>query len=80
MRPQRIVHDVREAMDREDIVLCDTGAVKIWMARLFPTYAPNTCLISNGLATMAFALPGAFAAKLVHPSARCSPRWATARS
>jgi acetolactate synthase I/II/III large subunit len=67
VRPQRIVHDVREALDREDIVLCDTGAVKIWMARLFPTYAPNTCLISNGLATMAFALPGAFAAKLVHP-------------
>ena len=67
VRPQRIVHDVREALEREDIVLCDTGAVKIWMARLFPTYAPNTCLISNGLATMAFALPGAFAAKLVHP-------------
>ena len=43
------------------------GAVKIWMARLFPTFAPNTCSISNGLATMAFALPGAFAAKLVHP-------------
>ena len=67
VRPQRIVHDVREALGREDIVLCDTGAVKIWMARLFPTYAPNTCLISNGLATMAFALPGAFAGKLVHP-------------
>jgi acetolactate synthase I/II/III large subunit len=67
LRPQRIVHDVREALGREDIVLCDTGAAKIWMARLFPTYAPNTCLISNGLATMAFALPGAIAAKLVHP-------------
>ncbi len=67
IRPQRIVHDVREAMEREDIVLCDTGAAKIWMARLFPTYAPNTCLISNGLATMAFSLPGAFAAKLVRP-------------
>jgi acetolactate synthase-1/2/3 large subunit len=67
IRPQRIVHDVREALGRDDIVLCDTGAAKIWMARLFPTYAPNTCLISNGLATMAFALPGAFAAKLVHP-------------
>ena len=67
VRPQRIVHDVREALGREDIVLCDTGGVKIWMARLFPTYVPNTCLISNGLATMAFSLPGAFAAKLVHP-------------
>jgi acetolactate synthase-1/2/3 large subunit len=67
LKPQRIVHDVREALGREDIVLCDTGAAKIWMARLYPTYEPNTCLISNGLATMAFSLPGALAAKLVHP-------------
>ena len=67
LRPQRIVHDVREAMGRDDIVLCDTGGVKIWMARLYPTYEPNTCLISNGLATMAFSLPGGLAAKLVHP-------------
>jgi acetolactate synthase I/II/III large subunit len=67
LKPQRIVHDVRETLGRQDIVLCDTGAAKIWMARLYPTYEPNTCLISNGLATMAFSLPGALAAKLVHP-------------
>jgi acetolactate synthase-1/2/3 large subunit len=67
LSPARIVADIRQAMGREDIVLCDTGAAKMWMARLYPTYAPNTCLISNGLATMAFALPGAFAAKLAFP-------------
>jgi acetolactate synthase I/II/III large subunit len=67
LKPQRLVADIRSAMDHEDVVLCDTGAVKMWMARLYPTYRPNTCLISNGLATMAFSLPGAFAAKLVHP-------------
>ena len=67
LSPARIVADIREAMGRDDIVLCDTGAAKMWMARLYPTYAPNTCLISNGLATMAFALPGAFAAKLAFP-------------
>jgi acetolactate synthase-1/2/3 large subunit len=67
LAPARVVHDVREAMGREDVVLADTGAVKMWMARLYPTYAPNTCLISNGLATMAFSLPGAIAAKLVYP-------------
>ena len=67
LSPARIVADIREAMGRPDIVLCDTGAAKMWMARLYPTYAPNTCLISNGLATMAFALPGAFAAKLAFP-------------
>ena len=70
LAPARIVHDIRAVMDRDDIVLCDTGAAKMWMARLYPTYEPNTCLISNGLATMAFALPGAIAAKLVHPERR----------
>jgi acetolactate synthase-1/2/3 large subunit len=68
--PARIVADLRSVMGRDDIVLADTGAVKMWMARLYPTYEPNTCLISNGLATMAFSLPGAFAAKLVHPERR----------
>jgi acetolactate synthase-1/2/3 large subunit len=68
--PARIVHDVRDALGRDDIVLCDTGAAKMWMARLYPTYRPNTCLISSGLATMAFSLPGAIAATLVHPDRR----------
>jgi acetolactate synthase I/II/III large subunit len=67
LAPARIVADLRAVMHRADIVLADTGAVKMWLARLYPTYEPDTCLISNGLATMAFSLPGAFAAKLVHP-------------
>ncbi|MEM1130122.1 MAG: acetolactate synthase large subunit [Pseudomonadota bacterium] len=67
VKPQRIVSDIRKAMGRGDVVLADTGAIKMWMARLYPTYAPNTCLISNGLATMAFALPGAIGVKLALP-------------
>ena len=70
LAPARVVHDIREAMGRDDVVLCDTGAAKMWMARLYPTYEPLTCIISNGLATMAFSLPGAIAAKLVHPDRR----------
>ena len=41
--------DTRAALGRGDIVLADTGAVKMWMARLYPAYEPNTCLTSNGL-------------------------------
>jgi acetolactate synthase-1/2/3 large subunit len=70
LKPQRIVFDIRAAMEPEDIVLADTGAVKMWMARLYPTYRATTCIVSNGLATMAFALPGAFAAKLINPGRR----------
>jgi acetolactate synthase-1/2/3 large subunit len=67
VKPQRIVADIRAAMGEKDIVLVDTGAVKMWMVRLYPTYQPNTCIVSNGLSTMAFALPGAIAAKLAFP-------------
>jgi acetolactate synthase-1/2/3 large subunit len=67
VKPQRIVADIRAAMGEKDIVLVDTGAVKMWMARLYPTYQQNTCIVSNGLSTMAFALPGAIAAKLTFP-------------
>jgi len=67
VKPQRVVADIRAAMGEKDIVLVDTGAVKMWMARLYPTYQPNTCIVSNGLSTMAFALPGAIAAKLAFP-------------
>jgi acetolactate synthase-1/2/3 large subunit len=70
VKPQRIVSDTRAAMSRGDIVLADTGAVKMWMARLYPTYEPNTCLTSNGLSAMGFALPGAIAAKLARPERR----------
>jgi acetolactate synthase I/II/III large subunit len=69
MAPARIVADIRAAMGRDDIVLVDTGALKMWMARLYPTYAPNTCLVSNGLSTMAWSLPGAIGAKVARPDA-----------
>lgn len=70
LAPARVVADTREALDRDDIVLVDTGALKMWMARLYPTYEPNTCLISNGLSTMAWTLPGAIGAKVARPDAR----------
>jgi acetolactate synthase I/II/III large subunit len=70
LKPQRIVADIRAALGRSDIVLADTGAVKMWMARLYPTYEPNTCLISNGLSTMGFALPGAVGAKIALPDCK----------
>jgi acetolactate synthase-1/2/3 large subunit len=69
LTPARIVADTRAALRRNDIALVDTGALKMWMARLYPTYEPNTCLISNGLSTMAWTLPGAIGAKIARPDA-----------
>src|SRR5579884_250125 len=70
LAPQRVVADTRAALGRNDIVLVDTGATKMWMARLYPTYERNTCLISNGLSTMGFALPGALGVKLARPDCK----------
>ncbi|MCV7252967.1 acetolactate synthase large subunit [Mycobacterium hackensackense] len=70
LAPARVVADTRAALGRSDIVLVDTGAAKMWMARLYPTYERNTCLISNGLSTMAFSLPGALGVKLARPDAK----------
>ena len=50
-----------------DIVVSDVGAHKMWIARHYDCYEPNTCLISNGFASMGFSIPGAFAAKLLYP-------------
>ncbi|WP_122501846.1 acetolactate synthase large subunit [Mycobacterium pseudokansasii] len=70
LAPQRVVADTRAALGRNDVVLVDTGATKMWMARLYPTYQRNTCLISNGLSTMGFSLPGAIGVKLARPDAK----------
>jgi acetolactate synthase-1/2/3 large subunit len=67
LKPQRILNDLRQAMGKEDILISDVGAHKIWVARMFPAYSPNTVIISNGFAAMGIALPGAIAAKLVYP-------------
>ena len=70
LKPQRILKDLRAQMGREDILISDVGTHKLWIARTFPAYEPNTVLISNGYAAMGFALPAAIAAKLVHPERR----------
>ncbi|MEM1369943.1 MAG: acetolactate synthase large subunit [Cyanobacteria bacterium P01_H01_bin.15] len=67
LKPQKIIYDLRQVMDPFDIAISDVGAHKMWMARHFHCERPNTCLISNGFAAMGIAIPGAIAAKLVHP-------------
>lgn len=67
IKPQRALADMRAALDPADIVISDVGAHKVWIARLLAAYEPNTVIISNGLAAMGIAVPGALAAALVAP-------------
>jgi acetolactate synthase-1/2/3 large subunit len=50
--PQRIVADVRRGLDKDAIIALDNGMYKIWFARHYHTYMPNTVLLDNALATM----------------------------
>ncbi|MDJ1183287.1 acetolactate synthase large subunit [Roseofilum casamattae] len=67
IKPQKIIYDLRQVMNPNDIVISDVGAHKMWMARQYHCDRPNTCLISNGFAAMGIGIPGAIAAKLVYP-------------
>lgn len=67
VKPQKVISDIRSVLSDEDILLCDVGAHKMWIARDYPCEQPKTCIISNGFATMGIAVPGAVAAKLIYP-------------
>lgn len=70
IKPQKILWDLRQVLDPEDIVISDVGAHKMWIGRMYQAETPNSCIISNGFASMGIALPGAIAAKVAYPGSR----------
>ena len=58
MRPQHIMHELRAVLRHDDVVVCDVGAHKLWMARMFPCETPNSCIVSNGFAAMGIGRAG----------------------
>jgi acetolactate synthase-1/2/3 large subunit len=66
--PQRLVQIVRESLPDDGIVTLDNGIYKIWFARNYKCYQPNTLLLDNALATMGAGLPSAMCAKLINPN------------
>ena len=68
IKPEKLIRYVRNALDENDIVISDVGAHKLWIAKVYNTYSPNTCIIPNGFCSMGFALPAAIAAQLAKPN------------
>jgi acetolactate synthase-1/2/3 large subunit len=67
IKPQRVVRDMRAAVPEDGIIALDNGMYKIWFARNYPAYQPNTVLLDNALASMGAGLPSAMAASLLFP-------------
>ncbi|MFK8103715.1 MAG: thiamine pyrophosphate-dependent enzyme [Saprospiraceae bacterium] len=61
---------LRSMMDDDDLLISDVGAHKMWIARNYPCYCPNGCIISNGLASMGISLPGGIAGALLDGNRR----------
>ena len=67
MKPQRFVADIRKAMPEDGIIALDNGVYKVWFARNYRTWRPNTVLLDNALATMGAGLPSAMEAARLYP-------------
>ncbi len=65
-----VLHELQAIMGSGDLLISDVGTHKIWIARNFSACCPNGVIISNGLASMGIALPGAVAAALHSPERR----------
>ncbi|MFZ0221481.1 MAG: thiamine pyrophosphate-dependent enzyme [Candidatus Nitrosopolaris sp.] len=68
MKPEKLLYDIRNSLEEDDMIISDVGAHKLWIAKVYKTYSPNTCIITNGFCSMGFALPGAIAIKLARPN------------
>lgn len=67
MWPRKLVSDVREVMQKDDIVALDNGLYKVWFARNYTCYEPNTLLLDNALASMWAGYSSWLEAKRIHP-------------
>jgi len=62
-----VINSIRTCLPDDGLLISDVGSHKLWIARNFRTYNPNSCIISNGFSSMGIALPGAIAASMVYP-------------
>ena len=65
--PPHLVQQIRDAMPEDGIICLDNGVYKIWFARNYTAYLPNTVLLDNALATMGAGLPSAMMSAMVYP-------------
>jgi acetolactate synthase-1/2/3 large subunit len=65
--PPYLVSEIRAAMPDDGIICLDNGVYKIWFARGYTAYRPNTVLLDNALATMGAGLPSAMMSAMIYP-------------
>jgi acetolactate synthase-1/2/3 large subunit len=67
MLPQRLVNLLRKNLGDQDVITLDNGIYKLWFARNYTCYHPNTLILDNALASMGAGLPSAMVVNLLYP-------------
>jgi acetolactate synthase-1/2/3 large subunit len=66
--PQQVLETLRAVLPPATNLAVDVGSHKILSSLEWPTLAPNSFFLSNGLSSMGFALPSAIGAALATPN------------
>jgi len=66
--PARFLQLLRRHLDRNAIMVTDSGAHQFWALSDFPVYTPRSFLAPADYQAMGFSIPAAIAAKLAFPS------------
>lgn len=64
---QQVLAELRAALPEHGLLSCDVGFNKAVASQCWPTYAPRTFFLSNGLSSMGYGLPAAIGLKLARP-------------
>lgn len=67
MRPERILHDVREVLPENALITTDVGWNKNGVGQQFPIFEAGSILTPGGYCTMGFGAPAALGAKIANP-------------
>jgi acetolactate synthase I/II/III large subunit len=71
IRPERLIHDLRQVMPRDAILVGDVGEHHNWLVEFFDGYGPGSMISSWGYGGMGFGVCGVLGAKLAAPDKAC---------
>jgi len=68
LKPQRVIKEIREFLNKDAIVLADCGNNLAWVERYFQVYFPKTFIADGGHTAMGFSVAASIGVKLGAPN------------
>ncbi|MEM2129258.1 MAG: thiamine pyrophosphate-binding protein [Candidatus Bathyarchaeia archaeon] len=67
IKPQRVMKELRDFLEKDAIVFTDCGNNMVWVERYFQTYFPRTFIVDGAHTSMGASIPMSIGAKLGFP-------------